>query len=140
MSQKNWREWPSRHTARTGRSASRRRRERRERLRLELLEDRTLLSTLNIDAGGNLTYVAAAGVSNNLRVFVEAPNYRFTDDETINLTGQGTAAWTGGGTVSVTGPTSSVNAITSIDLGDGANNEFLANTLNNNINSLTAAA
>src|SRR5207302_11348891 len=40
--------------------------------RTEQLEDRTLLSTLNIDGSGNLTYLAGAGIANSLTIDISA--------------------------------------------------------------------
>src|SRR4029077_4559095 len=99
--------------------------------RTEQLEDRTLLSTLNLTAApiGVLSYSAGAGISNNLTVSVSGGNYTFTDTgETITLGGNAIAAgWTGSGTNTVTGPTSSVLS-SSIDLADGTNTLTVAST------------
>src|SRR5207247_7469260 len=100
----------------------------------EHLEDRTLLSTLDV-VGGNLTYLATAAVNNNLTISVAGANYTFTDTaETITLGAGATGAgWTGSGTNTVTGPTASVTvAITSIELLDGTNTATVL-SLNNNI-------
>jgi hypothetical protein len=84
---------------------------------LETLEDRLTPATLDI-TGGLLTYTAGSGVSNVLTLSVAGGNYTFNDvGETITLTGPGTAGWSGGGSNTVSGPDSSVNAIT-VDLGD----------------------
>src|SRR5438874_10312030 len=54
--------------------------------RLENLEDRTLLSTLDV-TGGSLTYTASAGVANSLTIGVSGTAYTFDDTgETITLT------------------------------------------------------
>jgi hypothetical protein len=80
----------------------------------EVLEDRRLLSTLDITSG-SLTYDGTAAAS-DLTVSTTGPSgaYRFTDaDQTITLTAAAmTAGWTGSGTNSVTGPDSSVTGIT----------------------------
>jgi hypothetical protein len=79
--------------------------------RLEALEDRTVPSTLNIDAGGNVTYTATAGVANNVTLSEKIiPHKFFQQDvmvlsdtaETINVTGFGAVFCTGSGTNQVT--------------------------------------
>ncbi|QEH37730.1 hypothetical protein OJF2_63210 [Aquisphaera giovannonii] len=83
---------------------------------LEYLEDRTVLSTIDI-VGGVLTYVEASspGSPNLLTVSTTGPAGQYTFTESLqNITlGAGAigAGWTGGGTTSVTGPDSSVSSI-----------------------------
>jgi hypothetical protein len=88
---------------------------------LEALEDRVLLSVLNIVSKA-LTYVAAAGIANNLTISTAGATgaYTFNDaGETITL-GPGAigAGWTGSGTHTVTGPDASVASI-AVDTKDG---------------------
>ena len=84
---------------------------------MEWLESRTLLSTLNIDASGNLTYLEATspGSPNVLTVSTTGSggNYTFNESlQTITLgSGAVTAGWTGSGTNTVTGPDASVHSI-----------------------------
>ena len=81
---------------------------------LELLEGRTLLTTLNI-VGGVLSYSDITIQTNQLVIKTSGSpkNYTFTDDVTITLgAGAVSAGWTGSGTTSVSGPDSSVTAIT----------------------------
>jgi hypothetical protein len=86
---------------------------------LEALEDRTVLSTLRINAAGDLFYTAGSGVNNNLVIWLSNGNYNFKDSgETITLKGAGSTNWTGSGTNTVTGPASSVIDM-SVDVGDG---------------------
>src|ERR1700689_2242896 len=72
---------------------------------LEVLEDRRLLSTLDI-TGGALTYTAAPTSASDLTVSIDpsdTANVIFTDaDQLITLAGAGTSGWTGNGTNTVT--------------------------------------
>lgn len=88
-------------------------------LGVESLEDRKLLATLNI-AAGILTYTAAAGEVNQLKVSNFGGVLKFTEAPGINitLTGAGTAGWSGNGTNSVSGPSISVTAASVIDVQD----------------------
>ena len=80
---------------------------------VEILEDRTLLSTLDITAGA-LTYDATTSAS-DLTVSTTGPGGHdtFTDtDQLITLTAAAmTAGWSGSGTNTVTGPESSVSSM-----------------------------
>ena len=93
---------------------------RRRRSGLESLEDRTLLSTLNI-SGHALSYLAGSGVTNKLTISTTGTSgaYNFNDTaEPITLgAGAIAAGWTGGGTNNVTGPDSSVTSISVNTLG-----------------------
>jgi Ca2+-binding RTX toxin-like protein len=102
--------------------------------RLEALEDRTVPSTLNIDAIGDVTYTASAGIANNVTLSEKIIFHKFFQQdvlvlsdtaETINVTGFGAVFCTGSGTNQVTFSsfTLSINAITvdTVDGGDVVN-------------------
>ncbi|MGC8642304.1 MAG: TIGR03118 family protein, partial [Isosphaeraceae bacterium] len=103
-------------------------RSRRSLLVPELLEDRTLLSTLDITTSGSgsslvesLSYIGSAGKTNHLTISTTGigGKYTFMDTgETITLgAGALAAGWTGTGTNTVTGPDSSVTEMT-VNTGD----------------------
>ena len=79
----------------------------------DVLEDRTLLSTLDITAGA-LTYDGTVGASALTVSIVTSGTEQFADaDQSITLTASAmTAGWAGSGTNTVTGPVSSVNLMT----------------------------
>jgi large repetitive protein len=112
---------------------SRNRRSKR-RFAFEVLESRTVLSTLDIAAGA-LDYNATLAATNLTVSTTGGPSgaYTFSDaDQVIALTaGAMAAGWTGGGTNTVTGPDSSVNSI-EIDTGPAANS-ITINSFANNI-------
>ncbi len=122
----SWREWlkrPRLGSSRPDRAGRGARGRRIPPPTLEQLEDR-LTPSANLDiVGGALTYTGSA-VNNRLTVLVAgtAPTslYTFTDaGETITLgAGAIAAGWTGSGTNTVRGASSSVGSI-GIDLGDG---------------------
>src|ERR1700681_3339115 len=67
---------------------------RSHRLLLEPLEERRLLSTLDITTKV-LSYTPTAGVNNNIAISVAAGNYSISDTaEIIQLTGDAAATWT----------------------------------------------
>lgn len=87
-------------------------------VRIETLEQRTMPATLVIDVGGNLVYTATAGKLNNVALVESGGNYVLSDSaETITVSGPGSTAWSGSGSKSVTGPTSSIASLV-IRLGD----------------------
>jgi hypothetical protein len=110
-------------------------------LYLEALENLTLLSTLDV-TGGSLTYMASAGVDNNLNISlgggVQPTSYNFSDTgENITLTTNAMlAGWTGSGTNTVTGPISSVNFNFTVNLLTGADELNVDGNINvlNNVN------
>src|SRR5881296_3851103 len=66
------------------------------RFRVEPLEDRTLLSSLNIDGAGALNYTATPGSTNNLTLSLAAGQYTLQDTgETIALMGAGSIGCAG---------------------------------------------
>src|SRR5438309_1907834 len=74
----------------------------RPQLAVEALEDRWVLSTLQV-ANGLLTYTAGAGVANRLSVSLSGPTYTIKDAaETISV--MGIPGATGSGTNTVTLP------------------------------------
>ena len=113
--------------ARSGSSGSKRRSAARHRassgrvragLRIEPLERRALLSTLNLDAAELLNYTAAALVPNNLTISLVSNTYTFNDTaEAITVSGAGSGACTGSGTNTVTCPNGDVSSIR-VDTGD----------------------
>jgi Ca2+-binding RTX toxin-like protein len=102
----------------------------RQGLGLELLEDRTALSTLSI-INGVLTYTAGNGIANNLTIALAGTTYTFTDTaETIsapNLAGNGTNS------VSF-----SAGLVTSLNLNLGDGNDTL--TVRSTANAMTVNA
>ncbi len=86
---------------------------------IEPLEARIAPATLDVTAGGLLTYTAGAGISNSLTLSIAGANYSFNDTgETIALTAAATTAgFTGGSTNTVQGPNTAVTSIT-VNLGD----------------------
>ncbi len=119
MVQTRWGKWL--HGPKSSRSSSRlTKAPARFRIRLEQLEDRLVPSTLDI-TGGGLTYMASAGIDNNLTIGLTAENFSFTDTgETITLTpGAVSAGWTGSGTNTVVGPAASVTTNFTVNLLDG---------------------
>ena len=107
---------------------------------MEWLENRTLLSTLNILPGGNLTYSDGPfpPTPNVLTVSTTGSPayYTFTElSQTITL-GSGTTGWSGSGTHTVTGPASSVTSIAITKAGGTINvNDFgQVSGVNYNIN------
>src|SRR5262249_40968565 len=85
-------------------------------LQVESLEDRTVPSTLFVDATGLLTYTAGAGVANRLTIRLDpaTDTYQFRDVEVINA-----PRLIGNGTTAVSVPNARVNSMR-ILLGDGA--------------------
>jgi len=98
-------------------------------LGVEYLEDRWVLSTLQL-SGGVLTYTAGAGIANKLTVSISGATYTFTDTaEPITVTGISGA--TGSGTNTVTIPASQVQpAGMLLDLGDKADSLTVLSTVN----------
>ncbi len=80
---------------------------------IEVLEDRRLLSTLDITAGA-LNYDASNAASDLTISIASAGAESFTDaDQTITLTAAAmSAGWSGSGTNTVTGPLSSISSMT----------------------------
>lgn len=78
-------------------------------------------ATLDVTSG-TLTCLATAGVNNALTISASGASYVFNDTgETITLSANAiSAGWTGSGTNTVTGPTSSVTADFQVNLLDGA--------------------
>jgi hypothetical protein len=93
------------------------------RLGTEVLEDRLTPATFDINAANLGTYTGDAG-DNAVTVALNggATTYQITDtDATITLSpGAVSVGWSGGGTNTVTGPQSSLSAL-SFNLGGGAN-------------------
>jgi Ca2+-binding RTX toxin-like protein len=91
---------------------------------VEALEDRLVLSTLQI-VNGALTYTAGAGVANDLTVSLVGASYTFTDTaETITATNLA-----GNGTNTVTVPASLVTSMT-LNMGDQADKVHILSTVN----------
>ncbi len=93
---------------------------------VELLEQRTLLSTLEIDGAGILTYSAVPGIANNVTVSVQGGTYTIDDPgEAGILLGPGafSVGCQGNGLQMVTCPDSSINQMTMNldDAGDSVN-------------------
>lgn len=90
----------------------------RKSLRLEMLEDRTTPSTLDL-VGGVLTYTAAPGETNIATLTDQATTTKLTDSGATITLGAGAAAagFTLTNPHTVTGPNSAVTSI-SLDLGD----------------------
>src|SRR6516165_2274934 len=86
---------------RTARTPIRRRPERSLRLFLEILEDRTVPSTLSFDALGNLTWngFLIGGTANDVHISVSGANLVLNDlgGETITLTNPHPASWSASG-------------------------------------------
>jgi hypothetical protein len=108
-----WRGWLGQSLSRSKVTArSRRQTRRRSGALIEQLEDRTLLSSLDITSGV-LTYDGSnpTPAASRLTVSETAGVYTFTDlDQTITL-GSGAVGWTGDGTNTVTGPANSLTSI-----------------------------
>ena len=100
-------------TSKVGRARAAKAPMRRRGSLIEVLEDRRLLSTLTIDANGNLTY-DAAGAAGALSVSVSGGNYTFTDtDQAITLAGPGTTDWMlSNNNMTATGPAAPVTTLT----------------------------
>src|SRR5947209_7386275 len=109
-------------------SPSQRRRPLAWKPRLEALEERALPSTLFIDASGNASYAAGAGVANHLSLSVSGSTYTFHDTaETIAVSGPGSGGSTGSGTNTVTCPASDLSSM-AVDLGDQKDGFVLGST------------